>query len=101
LKTANFSADPVNGKPRSESERGFFVNRWNQRVMAKRQRQPDSLFRTVAQTLRQGTYTFCPGTQEQRPELSDSLVNSGRPVNRPVRTGTYNDFELVGEGGVA
>jgi len=101
LKTANFSADLVNGKPRSESRRGFFVTRWNQRVMAERERQPDSLFRTVRATLRQGRYTFHPGTQEQRPELSDSLVNSGRPVNRPVRLGPYRDFELVGQGGAA
>jgi len=66
--------------------------------MANRERQPDSLFRTVAETLRQGTYTFRPGTQEQRPELSDSLVNSGCPVNRPVRLGPLSDFELIGEG---
>jgi hypothetical protein len=69
--------------------------------MAERERQPDSLVRTVAETLRQGTYTFRPGTQEQRPELSDSLVNSGREFNRPVRTGPYRDFELVGQGGTA
>jgi len=69
--------------------------------MADRERQPDSLFRTVYVTLRRVTYTFRPGTREQRPELSDSLVNSGRPVNRPVRTGTMSDFELVCEGSAA
>lgn len=57
-------------------------------------RQPDSLFRTVCATLRQGTYTFRLATREQRPKLSDSLVNSPPVVNRPVRTGTYYDFEL-------
>jgi len=61
--------------------------------MAERKRQPNSLFRTVAATLRQGRYTFHPGTQEQPSELSHSLVNSPRPVNRPVRTGTMSDFE--------
>jgi hypothetical protein len=69
--------------------------------MAERKRQADSLFRTVCATWRQGRYTFRPGTQEQRPELSASLVNSPRPVNRPVRIGPYRDFELVGEGSVA
>lgn len=63
--------------------------------------QPDSLFRPVCATWRRETYTFRPGTQEQRPELSDSLVNSGRPVNSPVRLGAYRDFELVGEGSAA
>lgn len=69
--------------------------------MVKRPGQPDSLFRTVCATWRQETYTFRLGTQEQHAELSDSLVNSGRPVNRPVRTGPYRDFELVGHGGTA
>lgn len=66
--------------------------------MAKRERQPDSLFRTVCATLRQGWYTFRPAARKQRPELSDSLVNSGRPVNSPVRLGPHRDFELVGHG---
>ena len=69
--------------------------------MAEHERQPDSLIRTVCATLRQGRYTFRLATQEQRPKLSDSLVNSGRPVNRPVRLGAYRDFELVGHGGAA
>jgi hypothetical protein len=65
--------------------------------MAKLERQPDSLFRTVFATWRWEMYTFRRGTQEQHAELSDSLVNSGRPVNRPVRPGPYRDFELLGE----
>jgi len=101
LNTANVSADPVNGKPRSESRRGFSVTRWNQRVMAEHERQSDSLFRTVPETLRLRTYTFRFATQEQRPELSDSLVNSPRPVNSPVRSRLISDFELVGEGRAA
>jgi len=67
--------------------------------MAEHARQPDSLFCPVSETLRQGTYTFRPAAQEQHPELSNSLVNSPRPVNRPVRLGPYRDFELVGHGG--
>jgi hypothetical protein len=69
--------------------------------MVKRPGQPDSLFCTVCATWRQETYTFRPGTQEQHAELSDSLVNSRRPVNSPVRLGPYHDFELVGHGGAA
>jgi len=38
--------------------------------MVKRERLPDSMFCTVCVTLRQGRYTFCPGIQEQRSELS-------------------------------
>lgn len=67
--------------------------------MTDRKRQPDSLFRTVHKTLRQGSYTFRPAPREQHAELSDSLVNSGRTVNRLVRLGPQNDFELVGQGG--
>lgn len=53
--------------------------------MVKHPGQPDSLFRPDSATWRRETYTFRFATQEQRPELSDSLVNSPRPVNRPVR----------------
>lgn len=50
------------------------------------------------------TYTFSPARREQRAELSDSLVNSGREFNRPVRLGLMSDFEpsphhRVDEGG--
>lgn len=69
--------------------------------MVNRPGQTDSLFRTVCATWRQETCMFRPATQEQRPELSHSLVNSPRPVNRPVCTGSLSDFELVGEGNVA
>jgi hypothetical protein len=69
--------------------------------MVKHPGQPDSLFRPDSATWRRETYTFRFATQEQRPELSDSLVNSPRPVNRLVRTGPYRDFELVNDGGAS
>jgi hypothetical protein len=37
---------------------------------------------------------FSPAPQEQRPKLSDSLLNSPPVVNRPVRTAPYRHFEL-------
>lgn len=76
--------------------------------MPERKRQPDSLFRTAPTTSRQGRHTFRSGSHEQRPETlpadrqgSDSLANSGRPVNGPVRRGPYRDFELVWQGRAA
>lgn len=44
-----------------------------------------SLVQTGPTRPRQETYTFRLAGQEQRAELSDSLVNSRRPVNKPVR----------------
>lgn len=52
--------------------------------MAKLERQPDSLFRPIYAMWRQETYTFRPGTQEQRPELSDSRFDKGCRVNARV-----------------
>jgi len=69
--------------------------------MAERGRQPDSLFRAVPETLRLRTYTFRFATREQRPKLADSVVNSGRPVNRPVGLGAYRNLELLGKGNAA
>lgn len=54
---------------------------------------PRSLVRAGPAGPRQGTYTFRPAGQEQRVELSDSLVNSPRPVNRPVCFGPMSGYE--------
>lgn len=69
--------------------------------MAERTQHPDSMIRTLRETVRQGTQTLRPGTEAQRLEISNSLVNRGCRVTKLVRTGPYREYELIGEGRVA
>jgi hypothetical protein len=51
-------------------------------------------FRPVPPTLRQETCMFHPARQEQRPKLSDSLLNSPRPVNPHISPAGHTAFSV-------